>query len=179
MNGIQKRTGRGLTLAELMISLSILSILSLSVASLVFASTNTFRYTLNEGSAMWDADFAWHRIYENGMAAVPSASGGMTPTVTTDANGQSRLTFIVPDVANNTTRRLVYYCTGAAAPYTLVEDDPRYDVAGAPNPMAYSVRSFVVTLDATTTMKMWVDLQLSPSTGWGVRRHFCVNCRDF
>jgi prepilin-type N-terminal cleavage/methylation domain-containing protein len=179
---MKRRHATGMTLVELMLALTIFSIISLAVASLVFAAFNVNRYAGNEGTALWDADFAWHRMSANAMAAVPAASSGMTPTVTTDSNGQSRLTFIVPDVANNTTRTIKYYCTGTTAPFTLVEDDNRYNTGNAanvPNPIAANVQSFSVTLDASTTMKIWVDLQVRPSAGWTVRRNFCVNARNF
>jgi prepilin-type N-terminal cleavage/methylation domain-containing protein len=170
---------RGLTLLELMLSLTILTMLGAAAAGLLFASLNVNRFNTDESAAVWDADFAWHRIAANAMAAIPAASGGMTPTVTTDSNGQARLTFIVPDLANSTTRTIKYYCTGTSAPFTLVEDDSRYNNGGVPNPIACNVQSFAVTLDSSVSMDIWVDLKLTPKTGWTVRRHFCVNARDF
>ncbi len=168
-----------MTLVELMLALGILGIMSTAVMYLLFGACNLNRFSQNETAMVWDADFAFHRIYANGLAAVPAGSGGMTPTVTTDANGQSRLTFIVPDIANNTTRTVIYYCTGTSAPFKLVESDPRYNVAGTPSTIANNVSSFAVTLDSSTTMKIWVDLQFSATSTWPVRRHFCVNCRNF
>jgi type II secretory pathway pseudopilin PulG len=168
-----------MTLVELMLALGILSVMSTAVMYLLVGACNLNRFAQNESTMVWDGDFAFHRIYANGLAAVPSSAGGMTPTVATDANGQSRLTFIVPDIANNTTRTIKYYCTGASAPFKLVEDDPRYNVSGTPNTIASNVQSFSVTLDSSTTMKIWVDLQISANSTWPVRRHFCVNCRDF
>jgi prepilin-type N-terminal cleavage/methylation domain-containing protein len=170
---------RGLTLVELITALAVVTIISLAVTTLLFGANNVNRYTKAQATAEWEGDFAWHRIAANSSAALPLASSGMTPTVTTDSNGQSRLTLIVPDVANNTTRTLKYYCTGATSPYTLVEDDPRYDVASAPNPIAHNVTTFTVTLDATTTLKVWTTLQLTPTTGWPMTRHFCAQCRNF
>ncbi len=170
---------RGMTLVELLLALVILSVLSTSVMYLLVGACNLNRFSQNQSTELWNSDFAWHRIYSNGLAAVPSSSGGMTPTVTTDPNGQSRLTFIVPDLANNTVRTLKYYCAGTSAPFTLVEDDTRYDVGATPNPIASNVQSFSASIDATTTMKIWCDLKLSAASTWPLRRHFCVNCRDF
>lgn len=157
----------------------VFSLVSTAIVTLLFGADNANRYVTNEATAMWEADLVWHRMAANGMAAIPVGSGGMTPTVTTDANGQSRLTFIVPDLANSTTRTLKYYCTGASAPYTLVEDDPRYDVSGTPNAIAHNVTGFTVTLDSTTSMKIWTTLTVQPANCWTVTRHFCAQCRNF
>jgi type II secretory pathway pseudopilin PulG len=173
------KTRRALTLVELLTALVVTTLVSLAVTTLLFGADNTNRFTKAQATAEWEADFAWHRMAANASAALPVAASGMTPTVTTDTNGQSRLTLIVPDLANNTTRTLKYYCTGTSAPYTLVEDDPRYDVASTPNPIAHNVASFTVTLDASTTMKIWTTLQISPTTGWPLTRHFCAQCRNF
>jgi prepilin-type N-terminal cleavage/methylation domain-containing protein len=170
---------RGFTLVELMIALAVMAVISTAVATLLVGADNSNRYTTNQSTAIWETDFGWHRIYANGMAAVPAASGGMTPTVTTDANGQSRLTIIVPDVANATTRTVVYYCTGVGAPFTLVESDPRYNVGGVPSTLVHNVTTFAVTLDATTTEKIWTTLNVTPVNGWPVQRHFCTQCRNF
>jgi prepilin-type N-terminal cleavage/methylation domain-containing protein len=169
----------GFTLVEMIIALVVMTYISTAVAILLFGADNANRYVTNQSTAMWESDLGWHRIYSNGMAAIPAASGGMTPTVTSDANGQSRLTMIVPDVANATTRTVVYYCTGASAPYTLVESDPRYNVSGSPNALMHNVTSFAVTLDATTTMKIWTTLNTRPVNGWPVLRHFCTQGRNF
>jgi prepilin-type N-terminal cleavage/methylation domain-containing protein len=174
-----KENCRGMTLVEMLLALAIFAVMSTGVMYMLVGACNLNRFSQTESTMVWDADFAWHRIYSNGMAAIPAASSGMTPTVTTDANGQSRLTFIVPDVTNNTTRTLKYYCTGSSAPYSLVEDDPRYNVSGTPNVIARNVSSFSVTLDSSTTMKIWCDLRLSVNGTWPVRRRFCVQCRDF
>jgi type II secretory pathway pseudopilin PulG len=168
-----------MTLVELLMALSIMSVIGLAVFYLLLSSANLNRYIQNQSDGMWESDFTWHRIESNGLAAMPSSAGGMTPTVVTDANGQSRLTFIVPDVTNNTTRTLKYYCTGTSAPFTLVEDDPRYNIGGVPSPIAHNVKSFSVTLDTSTTLKIWCDLNISAASTWIIRRHFCVNCRDF
>jgi len=179
MTAYCRRPIRGMTLVELTLSLTILSIISTSVVYMLAAACNLNSYAQNESSAVWEIDFSWHRISANGLAAIPSGSGGMTPTVTTDANGQSRLTFIVPDQANSTTRTVKYYCTGSAAPYTLVEDDPRYDVAGTPSTIAHNVQLFAAGIDASTTMKITCDLRINPPAAVAVERHFVVNCRDF
>jgi type II secretory pathway pseudopilin PulG len=169
----------GLTLVEMVVALLVLTLISGAIFKLLLGAANTQRYTQSQSTALWETDFAWHRMTANGMAAVPSASAGMTPTVSTDSNGQSRLTFIVPDVANSTTRTLIYYCTGSAAPYTLVESDPRYNASGVPNAIVHNVSGFLVTLDVTTTMKIWVTLTVAPTQGWPLKRHFCVQGRDF
>jgi prepilin-type N-terminal cleavage/methylation domain-containing protein len=170
---------RGLTLVELVTALVVTCLISLAVTTLLFGANNVNRYSKAQATAEWEADFAWHRMAANASAALPVSASGMVPTVSTDANGQSRLTMIVPDLTNNTTRTVKYYCTGSSAPYTLVEDDPRYDVSAAPNPIAHNVRSFAVTLDASTTMKVWTTLQIAPTTGWPLTRHFCAQCRGF
>jgi hypothetical protein len=35
------------------------------------------------------------------------------------------------------------------------------------------------SIDTSTTMKIWCDLKLSATSTWPLRRHFCINCRDF
>jgi prepilin-type N-terminal cleavage/methylation domain-containing protein len=164
-----------MTLVELLVALTVMAIISTAAFSILLAAANVNRYTTNQDKAIWDADLAWHRILANGQAAVSSPA----PTVTTDANGQSRLTVTVPDVTNSTTRTVVYYCTGTSAPYTLVESDARYNVGATPTTIATNVKSFAVTIDTSTTEQLWVDLQLMPTNGWTLRRHFCIDCRNF
>lgn len=167
---------RAMTLVELILALIVISFISTAAFSIVLAGANINRYTKSQDAALWDADFAWHRLLSNGQAALASP----LPTVATDANGQSRFTFTVPDVANSTTRSIVYYCTGASAPFTLVESDPRYNVGGNPTTIASNVKSFAVTIDTSITEQFWVDLKLAPNnTGFTVRRHFCIDARNF
>ena len=92
-----------MTLVELLMALLLLSVLSTAVTSLLVGAADVNRYVGAQAGAIWDADFAAHRILANGQAAVLSSP----PAVATDANGQSRLTLTVPDVANNTTRTVV------------------------------------------------------------------------
>jgi prepilin-type N-terminal cleavage/methylation domain-containing protein len=166
---------RAMTLVELLVALAVVTIISTAAFSILLAAANVNRSNSTQDTALWDADFAWHRLLANGQAA----SSTSIPTVTTDANGQTRLTLTVPDIANNTTRTLVYYCTGSAAPFTLVESDPRYNVGATPTPIAANVKSFAVTIDTTITEQLWVDLQIAPTGAFPIRRHFCIDCRNF
>jgi prepilin-type N-terminal cleavage/methylation domain-containing protein len=166
---------RAMTLVELLIALTVMAVISTAAFSILLAAANINRANSRQDSALWDADFAWHRLLANGQAALVTPA----PTVTTDANGQSRLTFVVPDVTNNTTRTLIYYCTGSAAPFTLVESDPRFNVGSAPTTIASNVQSFSVTIDNSVTEQLWVDLKIAPANAFPVRRHFCIDCRNF
>jgi prepilin-type N-terminal cleavage/methylation domain-containing protein len=149
---------RAMTLVELLIALTVMAVISTAAFSILLAAANINRANSRQDSALWDADFAWHRLL---------------------ANGQSRLTFVVPDVTNNTTRTLIYYCTGSAAPFTLVESDPRFNVGGTPTTVASNVQSFSVTIDNSVTEQFWVDLKIAPANAFPVRRHFCIDCRNF
>jgi prepilin-type N-terminal cleavage/methylation domain-containing protein len=172
-----------MTLVELLVALVVMSIISTAAFSILYAATGMNRYTQSQDAALWDAEMAWHRLLSNGRAALSTTSfpiAGAAPTVATDSNGQSRLTLTVPDIANATTRTVVYYCSGAAAPYTLMENDPRYNVGGNPSIVARNVQSFSVSLTTTNGEQIWTDLRLAPpNTGFVIRRHICIDCRNF
>ena len=172
-----------MTLVELIVAMVVMAIVSTAAFAVLFAATGMNRYVQNQDAALWDAELAWHRLLANGRAALSTTSfpiAGTAPVVAPDANGQSRLTVTVPDVANSTTRTVVYYCTGTTAPYTLVENDPRYNVGGNPSVVAHNVQSFAASLTTTSGEQIWIDLRLAPSnTGFVIRRHICIDCRNF
>jgi prepilin-type N-terminal cleavage/methylation domain-containing protein len=168
------RRRRAFTLVELITSLLILSMLGAAVCGLVIAATNTDRYLRLQTDTESKIELAAHRLAANERAAMSTTP----PSVTTLANGQSSLTLTVPDVANSTTRTVTYYCTGASAPYTLVEVDPRYN-AGAPSLLVPNVTSFSVTIATSPTTLISNDVRSSVANLPQVRRHFQVQARDF
>ncbi len=172
-----------MTLVELLIALTVMAIISSAAFSIVLAATNNQRYGAAQQTAIGETELAWHRLLANGRAALSTTSfpiPAAAPVISTDANGQSRLTLNVPDVTNATTRTIVYSCTGSSPPYTLVESDPRYNVAGTPCILAHNVTAFTATLGNTNGQQIWIDLQVAPSnTGFPIRRHFCIDCRNF
>jgi type II secretory pathway pseudopilin PulG len=168
------RRRRAFTFVELMTSLLILSMLGAAVCGLVIAATNTDRYLRLQTDTESKIELTTHRLAANERAALSTTA----PAVSTLANGQSSLTLTVPDVANATTRTIKYYCTGASAPYTLVEVDPRYN-AGAPSTLVPNVTSFAVTIATSPTTLFSNDIRCAVANLPQVRRHFQVQGRDF
>jgi prepilin-type N-terminal cleavage/methylation domain-containing protein len=164
------RAHRGFSLAELMLALTIVSLLSVSVAMLLAGAGDTDFFVNRETQAMAQVETAYRRILHN----VRTASAISVPSTTTAGTTLTLQT--QPDPGNSNNPWTVTYKILSG---NLVEDDPRYDSAGStPNILVSNVKTFSVTRSATaapTTITLTIISNTSPP----VTRTAVIECRNF
>ena len=154
---------RGFTLVELMVSLSIFSLMSTAIGSLMFYSYATSRYTRAENQLVQQVESAMRRIIDNTRSA--STLGPNFTTTRLDEFTQAD-----SDHAN-LKYEIQYYVTGG----NLVES---HDLYGT-NVLVPGVTSFTITtLQATTPTMLQVKISASDGTNT-VTRTCDITARNF
>jgi prepilin-type N-terminal cleavage/methylation domain-containing protein len=154
---------RGFTLVELMVSLSIFSLMSTAIGSLMFYAYSTSRYTRSENELVQQVESAIRRIVDNTRSAStlgPSFSETRLDEFTQADADHSNLKY-----------EIQYYVTGG----NLVES---HDLYGT-NVLVPGVTNFAVTtLQATTPMMLQVTISASDGTNT-VTRTCDITARNF
>jgi prepilin-type N-terminal cleavage/methylation domain-containing protein len=155
---------RGVTLAELLLALTIVALISTAIATLLACAGRTHAYVNNETEAMSQVENAYRRILHN----VRTASALSNPN---DA------TLHVPGTLTVTTQPDTGYASGATVTYSvsggnLVEVDQRYGT----NILVSNVATFSVQRVGTSPMQL--SITITSSTVPAVSRTVIVNCRN-
>ncbi len=157
------RVRRGFTLVELMVSLSIFSLMSTAIGSLMFYSYRVNRHTRSENELVAQVESAMRRIMDNTRSA--STLGPNFSTTRLDEFTQADA-----DHAN-LKYDIQYYVTGG----DLVE---AHDLYGT-NVLVSGVTAFsITTLQATTPMLLQVTITATDGTNT-VTRTCNITSRNF
>jgi prepilin-type N-terminal cleavage/methylation domain-containing protein len=165
MNGHRTKCGmrHGFTLVELMVSLSIFSLMSTAIGSLMFYAYDVSRYTRSENQLVQQVESAMRRIVDNTRSA--STLGPNFSTTRLDEFTQADA-----DHAN-LKYDIQYYVTNG----NLVES---HDLYGT-NVLVPGVTNFTVTTVQSTTPTM-LQITISASDGKNtVTRTCAITARNF
>jgi len=159
-----RAAGRGMTLVELLIALTIMAIMFSAVAALIYGTMNTDRFMRNQQMAISEVELATRRIMYN----LRSCSIITTPTDTTAASTISIIT--QPDPANG---NLSYNVSYTFAGGNITETDDRY---GA-NVIVHNATAFSVQRLSLTSPES-IQVTLTVGTSPAITRTFKVQCRN-
>ena len=155
---------RGMTLLELMLALSITSMVGGATAMLMVGAANTSKFVNTSGDAVWQIDNSLRRITHN----LRAGSSLDSPSSTAPTNAFTVHT--QPDAGNgNVTYQVSYQLAGT----NLQETDSRYGT----NTIAQNVTAFSATrvsIASPVTVSITLTIGTSPPT----TRTFVVLCRN-
>jgi hypothetical protein len=159
---------RGLSLLEMILALTIFTIISIAVSGLIFATIKSSTFLQTQSAAVSQVDFSLSRIVYNirTAAAAPAWSTVNTfPTLSITKSGVGTITYHV-DAGGN-----------------LVESDPRYNVGATPNiliqKLSASGFSCSITPPSATQTNTLVLINLVMNAAQPVERHMTVASRGF
>lgn len=155
---------------ELMIGLTIFSIMATAVFGMLMGAMNTDRYLRAANTTESEVELATRRITNN----LRTASAMATPTTTTAGNTLSITT--QPDSGNGNATYSVSYSINASN--QLIETDSRYGAGAAGNNViCNNVATFSVQLQTVSSPKV-IRVTLTTSGPQAVTRSFQVTCRN-
>ena len=155
---------RGMTLLELMLALSITSMVGGATAMLMVGAANTSKFVNTSGDAVWQIDNSLRRMTHNiRTCSALDSPANTTPTAAFSVHTQ-------PDAANgNATYQVSYQLSGT----NLQETDTRYGT----NTIARNVTAFSVTrvsVASPVTVSITLTIGTSPQT----TRNVVILCRN-
>jgi prepilin-type N-terminal cleavage/methylation domain-containing protein len=141
---------RGFTLAELMVSLSVLTILTIAATNLIIAGLHTDRVLLDTNRQSSELELATRRIIRNirtGTALVLTGSNSLTLTSQADPT-------------NNGQTYTVTYTYDSSAK-TLSESSTQFGVTPPVNIIAYNVTAFTFTQVTASPLVLSIDITIA------------------
>lgn len=168
---------RGVTLVELLVSLSVLAIISTAVTALLAGAGQTHQYLHKETDALAQVENAYRRILHN-VRCAQSLTAPTTAGVTPTPLSTPQFSIVTqPDPS---------YGTPAGQPATvryylengnLVENDPRFNPAT--NILVSDVRTFTVMLEPdTASTPNIIIITLESNTHPVIKRQVRIACRN-
>jgi prepilin-type N-terminal cleavage/methylation domain-containing protein len=155
---------RGVTLVELLVALSVVTMLSAAIAVLLAGAGNTHQYVNNEADAMSNVENAFRRIMHNvRTASAMTAPGSSTLTNTLTVQTQSDPNY------GGVPATVTYLLSNG----NLVETDSRY--AGS-SILVPGVSAF--TVQRTGTSPVQLNISITSGTTPAVTRTAMVTCRN-
>jgi prepilin-type N-terminal cleavage/methylation domain-containing protein len=165
-----RRLRRGLSLLEVILGITVFSIMATAFFTVLQGALNTDRYLRAANMTESEIELATRRITNN----LRTASAMATPTTTTAANTLSITT--QPDSGNSNATYTVSYSINASN--QLIEADSRYGAGAAGNNVILNnVSTFSVQLQSTTSPKV-IQVTVPTTAPQAVTRSFKVYCRN-